>query len=1031
MEAPKTILELVERFDQHSNEYRSPDYNEAQVRREFIDPFFDALGWDIQNRKGFAEPWKEVVHEDSIKVGGATKAPDYSFRLGGRRLFFLEAKKPGVNLKDDPSPAYQLRRYAWTAKLPISILTDFEEFIVYDTRVKPAQTDKPSAARILYIPYTEYLRRWEEIASVFSPSAIQKGSLDKYVAAGTKKRGTAEVDDAFLADIEEWRELLARNIALRNRGLSQRELNFAVQCTIDRIIFLRICEDRAIEPFAQLMSLLNGEHVYERLRVIYERADERYNSGLLHFHRERDRPTAPDTLTPRLAVDDKVLKIIFRRLYYPECPYEFSVLPAEILGQVYERFLGSVIRLTSGHQAKVEEKPEVRKAGGVYYTPTYIVDYIVKHTVGKLLEGKTPQEVAGVTDTWRPTKTGRALSILDPACGSGAFLLGAYQCLLDWHLDYYMKDAEKWSTGKEPRIYQHHRAGWRVTTGERKRILLTNIYGVDIDPQAVEVTKLSLLLKVLEGEDSESLQRQLTIFHQRALPDLGGNVKCGNSLIGPDFYHGKQLDAFDEGETYRINAFDWNAEFPRVMQSGGFDGVIGNPPYIRIQTMKEWAPVEVEFYKEKYRSAASGNYDIYVVFIERGLSLLNKGGLLGFICPHKFFNAKYGESLRALISTGKHLAEVVHFGDQQVFEGATTYTCLLFLDKAATSECHVQKVADLDVWRVEGKTAESRIASETITAADWNFVVGRGARLFDRLSKLPTPLASVAEHMAQGIRTSANEVYVLDLVRETEHVITAHSTKLDRAVKLERKGVSLFLQGREIKPYRVTPSGKVVIVPYVVKNGQARLIPEAEIRTSLPLLYSYLVANKDYLGDREKGRMRGPNWYAFIYPKNIDVMRCTKILVPDIADRASFALDEAGDYAFTSGYGITLRPDVKESVKYILALLNSSLLDFYLKRISTTMRGGFFRYFTQFIAQLPIRRIDFTDHRQEARHDELAALAQRMLDLYKRQHLAKTDHERGVLERQVTATSQEIDQLVYELYGLSSGEISIVEGSRT
>ena len=215
-----------------------------------------------------------------------------------------------------------------------------------------------------------------------------------------------------------------------------------------------------------------------------------------------------------------MLKDILKRLYYPDSPYEFSVLPADILGQVYEQFLGKVIRLTAGHQAEVEDKPEVKKAGGVYYTPTYIVDYIVKNTVGKLLEGKTPKKAA-------------ELRILDPACGSGSFLIGAYQYLLDWHRDWYVEHGPE-KHRKE--LYQGPGGDWRLTTAEKKRILLNNIYGVDIDSQAVETTKLSLLLKVLEGETSESLDAQLSFLHERALPDLAANIKCGNSLIGPDFY---------------------------------------------------------------------------------------------------------------------------------------------------------------------------------------------------------------------------------------------------------------------------------------------------------------------------------------------------------------------------------------------------------------------------------------------------------------------------------------------------------------
>lgn len=396
--APPEVLALVERFREHQDAYRAAAYNEAQLRQEFIDPFFRALGWDMDNTAGHAEAYKDVIHEDALRIGAATKAPDYCFRIGGTRKFFVEAKKPSVDIKDAPTPAFQLRRYAWSAKLPLSILTDFEEFAVYDCRVRPVQTDKPSKARTLFVRYTEYPERWGEIASIFSRDAILKGSFDKYAESGKRKRGTAEVDDAFLEEIESWREELARNIARRNDGLSQRQINYAVQMTIDRLVFLRICEDRGLEQYGTLLGLKAGANTYQRLFERFRRADEKYNSGLFHFEREKERPEAPDDLTPSLVIDDKPLKEIITRLYYPDSPYEFSVLPADILGQVYEQFLGKVIRLTKGHQAVVEEKPEVRKAGGVYYTPTYIVEYIVKHTVGKLVEGKAPQEVGGLTD---------------------------------------------------------------------------------------------------------------------------------------------------------------------------------------------------------------------------------------------------------------------------------------------------------------------------------------------------------------------------------------------------------------------------------------------------------------------------------------------------------------------------------------------------------------------------------------------------------------------------------------------------------
>jgi Eco57I restriction-modification methylase/Type I restriction enzyme R protein N terminus (HSDR_N) len=817
--APKQIRDLVQRFERNLESYQSQAYNETQLRREFIDPLFEALGWDVTNKAGYAEAYKDVIHEDAIKVGSATKAPDYCFRIGGARKFFLEAKKPAVSIKDEAGPAYQLRRYAWSAKLPLSILTNFEEFGIYDCRIPPKHNDKPSIGRILFLAYREYATRWDEIASIFSKDAVLKGSFDKYVVSGKGKRGTSEVDAEFLIEIESWRDALAKNLALRNLNLPVRDLNFAVQRTIDRIIFLRMCEDRAIESYGQLMALLNGENTYKRLQYIYGLADDRYNSGLFHFKPEKGRAEAPDELTLTLTIDDKVLKDIIRRLYYPESPYEFSVLSADILGNVYEQFLGKVIRLTVGHQAKVEEKPEVKKAGGIYYTPVYIVDYIVKNTVGKLCEGKTPKQIS-------------KLRILDPACGSGSFLIGAYTYLLNYHRDWYVKDGtEKHTKG----IYQGAGGQWLLTTQEKKRILLNNIYGVDIDSQAVEVTKLSLLLKVLEGENQQTLASQLRMWRERALPDLGSNIKCGNSLIGPDYYEGRQATMFDDEEVQRVNAFDWNAEFQEIMKTGGFDAVIGNPPYIRIQTMKEWAPVEVELYKLHYAAASKGNYDIYVVFVEKGLQLLSKTGRLGFILPHKFFQLQYGEPLRKLIADGKHLAEVVHFGSQQVFASSTTYTCLLFLDKGGATQVKVQKVNDLEAWKnvVTGTihglflltpSAETGfVAAKAVTASEWNFVVGKSAGLFEKLRAMPVKLGTIADIFV-GLQTSADDVYILELIKESRKEMRLKSKVLDSEVILEKDLLFPLVSGTDIGRYEPLPERQFILFPYRVQDESPKLI---------------------------------------------------------------------------------------------------------------------------------------------------------------------------------------------------------------
>ena len=1019
MPAPESVSQLIERFREHLDAYKSGSYNETQLRREFLDPFFVALGWDVFNTKGYAGDYKDVVHEAAIKIGGTTKAPDYSFRIGGQRKFFVEAKKPSVDVKGDPHPAYQLRRYAWTAGLPVSVLSDFEEFAVYDCRVKPSPRDKASTARILYMTFEEYNARWDEIEGVFSKDAILKGAFDKYASKQNRKRGTAEPDDEFLKLLEGWRSALAQNIA-RNNTLTVRQINHAVQLVIDRIVFLRICEDRGVEIAGTLKGLINGPKIYDRLLERFRHADAKYNSGLFHFHKETDRE-APDTLTPSLEVGDKVLKDIIANLYYPDSPYELSVLPADILGHIYERFLGSIVTLSpTGKTAKVEEKPEVRKAGGVYYTPTYIVDYIIEHTVGELLKDRT-LELKGRGKARGPAMN-KPLRVLDPACGSGSFLLGAYDHLLKWHLRFYTdNDPESWAKLASPPIARKAipdekatHSDFKLTTQEKKRILTDHLFGVDIDAQAVEVTKLSLLLKVLEGENEETLQ-PLLFAKERALPDLSDNIRCGNSLIGSDFYAGQQGTMFDEEEQYRINAFDWDVAFKEIMASGGFEAVIGNPPWLMAgYHLKPTLP----FLKQQFKTA-TGKFDLYYLFTEQALKLQSPEGLFGMIVPNKFFHTKAAAALRTLLAESGAVRSIVDFGASKVFANATNYSCIIVLDRAGSDGVSITEAnADFEDLR------SYKVESEALSRGLWNFHPVEQEALFDKIRAVSMRLRELVDRFGTGVQSGADRVLIVK--RED----TSIEPPIRRPVR----------RGRDVRRYRAEHALDHLVFPYEELRGEFSILTE-ESMCRYPKAWAYLQANKGRLGKRvwfgQTATELSGQWYGMVYLDSLAAFRRPHILTPSLSDRSNFALGD-GHLFVTGTAGVTSvipSSDAPMAIEYLLGLLNSRLLSLYATAHSPVFSGGFYKFSAPYLKQLPIRPIEFDDPDDVAQHDRMIELVKSMLEMNERLHGESsrkfTPQERRVLEGRIASTDREIDQLVYDLYGLTDDEIAIVEAATT
>ena len=978
MDTAGQLNELIGRFDRNRDSYLSGNYNETQVRREFVDPFFRLLGWDIDNASGHAEAYKDVIHEDAIKIGGSTKAPDYCFRIGGVRKFFVEAKRPAVKVKMDQDAAFQLRRYGWSAKLPLSVLTDFEEFAVYDTRMRPNKNDDASVARVLYLNSHEYVSRWKDIADVFSKEAILKGSFDQYAVTAKAKRGTLEVDSAFLSEIEEWRSLLARNFALRNPEINEIDLNYAVQMTIDRIVFLRICEDRGIEDYGRLRDLKDQPETYQKLVDLYRKAEARYNSGLFHFTVERNRWGTPDTLTPNLQFDDKTLRHILGNLYYPESPYEFSVLPANILGQVYEEFLGKAVRLTKAHRAVVEEKPEVRKAGGIYYTPTYIVSYMVRQTVDRLLNGEE-HRAAPIT-----LRKASSLRILDPACGSGTFLIEAYQRLLDWHLTQYRKNPEHYSRGAQPKLFKTKNGEWRLTTTERKSILLNNIYGVDVDRQAVEVTKLSLLLKVTEGETEQISQRDWIREHERILPDLAHNIRCGNSIVATDFYDAEQASLLPELTKYRINAFDWETGFRQiVVQEGGFDCIIGNPPYVDIKGM----PDEVASYIFERYDCANNRINLFATFIEKSLKLLKPtDGYFSMIVPTAILAQSSYADLRTKLLDTANIRELTRLPNESF--GSTA-------------------------GKVKVDTVILTAATPFSATGAVRIVAYKG---YDRIKEIDPEQATVNGSIDKP-RLRASQVWAINTTDEDETLLT----------KIRQKGAPL--EHLVEMCLGLTPYDKYRGHTQEQIKSRAFHATTAKDKTFKPLLSGNDVRRYSVKWNGNQYISYGP-WLGA--PREPRFFRERRILVKQIIDWSDLRIWAAisDEELYNTQNAFVLLPKDGVNLSYVAGVLNSKLISFYhRKTFLDEFKMRFQKILIKECKQFPF--VVPSTSEQKAISQEIAQKVEALTETVATLREVTKPAEAEYRTNQADGLDRRIDNLVYALYELTPAEIQRIEAAFT
>lgn len=620
------VRKLAKDFDASKDFYLSAKYQEPEVRKDFIDKIFIALGWDVNHEKQKNPFEQEVKVERTVPTGKTQRRTDYAFYIDPNfrdPRFFAEAKKPYVDVVT-PDSCFQTIRYGWNAKTPIAVLTDFEQFIVLDCRYRP-DIDTATDRVLKKYHYSHYRNseKFAEIFYLFSRDAVADNSLEKYAETLPKRRGKAvqrglfkgswqPVDESFLEELDGFREDLARNFKNHNPKLDGEMLTEVTQRTLDRLVFLRFLEDKLIETKNHVAEFGDKGNAWIEFIALSRRLNNVYNGIVFRKHDILDAPS--------FIVDETQFADLCEELAHVNSPYDFNSIPIHILGSIYERFLGKVIVATA-KRARVEEKPEVRKAGGIYYTPDYIVRYIVDNTVCKLIDGKTPTQIA-------------KMRFADIACGSGSFLLAIYDLLLRYHRDWYNENPEK--AGRAGCVKRDD-GFWHLSLKQKREILLTNIYGVDIDHQAVEVAQLSLYLKLLEEETTASAHQYQLELRETLLPSLEDNIKQGNSLIASDF------SMFPE-ELVRVRAFDWPIQFSDIMKKGGFDAVLGNPPWISLSGRfgsDICSAEEIQYLVTRYQ----GNTympNMYEYFVNQGMNIVKQGGFFSYVVPDRLgFNNQF------------------------------------------------------------------------------------------------------------------------------------------------------------------------------------------------------------------------------------------------------------------------------------------------------------------------------------------------------------------------------------------------------
>jgi len=998
----EAVQELVGKFKQGETHYLSPSFNEQEARKYFIDKFFIALGWDV-NHDYQHDPYKQEVKIE--KTQSNQKRTDYTFFLNPNfkdPKFFAEAKKPSQNLKN-ADYYFQTVRYGWNANTPIALLTDFEELHILDCRFRPdinSVLNNPNHKQFHYSQYADK-EIFSKIYYLFSREALLDNSLERYAESLSKPKGKAfqkglfkggyqSIDESFLEYLDEVRESLAKAFKKNEAHLTSEELTEATQRTIDRLVFIRFLEDKLIEQENYVSEFGNSCNPWSDFISTCKKLNAKYNGIVFKKHSIDEQNFAGPELSE--------FQNICQEICHLNSPYDFNVIPIHILGSIYERFLGKVVHATA-KRVTVETKPEVKKAGGVYYTPKYIVDYIVRNTIGKLIEGKTPEQIA-------------ELRFADIACGSGSFLIGVFDYLLDYHNRYYQEHPNK---AKKDKCIKKDGL-WVLSIKQKQKILLNNIYGVDIDQQAIEVTQLSLSLKLLEDETTATANEMMVMFHEKILPDMSKNIICGNSLIGSDIL---TQNLFSGIEEKKLSPIDFEKVFPEVFKSkteegyvfipdigmdedqdintsqlnepmhhykktikGGFDAIVGNPPWVDIKSL---APIQVKYFFSKY-ACTENRINLYAVFIERCLELINKNGLFGYIIPNSILYQSSYTKLRKVIIKKHSVSLIVRMPDN-TFKDVKAETAILIINGTKTKakcKCILYDRND-KITHIDDKNAKE---IKQLNQNNWE---NKAFSTFDLYSSEETNLIinkieksgkSLIDICDFSLGLTPYDKYKGHTKYQIEERVFHSNSKNNKSFKK-------LLAGSDIERYFVEWGGK----EYISYGNWLGAPREQRFFTEERILIRQIVSGKS---------MR-------IY--------------------AGLTTEEL--YNTQSVFNLILKNNRKENLKYVLGILNSSLMNFYhAYKYLDLSKNLFQKILIQNCKKFPIPNINLKNKTEKAAHDKIVFLVDQMLEAKREIKTAKTEKDKNYYERKCASLDIAIDTEVYKLYDLTNEEIETIKNNK-